>query len=193
MKYFKSILQVSLDEEMVEKTKKFAEDCQKTNNYSDTNQTSNYKVTQDIYIGKMGEEAVKKALSYFIDSKKITGPDYEIYLDKNKTWDDDLFVDGIGLAVKTQKKSTSDIYELSWSFQKNSSWGRRDPILDKPDAWVCFVLYDDSPDGYYFYVYPPTQIKELTFKDPKKFDLIGNKAVVYAKDLTHVKDNYLLP
>lgn len=192
MEYFKSIIQVSLDKEMVDKAKKFAEECQKTTDYSDANQFYDHKIVQDHFIGKMGEEATKKAFSYFIGLEKIIGPDYNIYIGKDKSWDDDLYIDGVGLAVKTQRKLASDHYGLSWCFAKDSSRGRRDPVLDNPNAWVCFVLYDDSTDGNYFYIYPPTQIKNLSFKDPKKDYLVGKKDVVYAKDLRHVKENYLV-
>lgn len=192
MKHFKTIIQVDLDNSYVKKVKKFAKECAKTTNYSDTNQTSIHKIENDHFIGKMGEEAVKKTFQYFIDSKRINGPDYKIYSKLEKSWKEDLFIDGVGLSVKTQKKSTSNTYELSWCFQKNSDKNRRDTTLNNPDLWVCFVLYDDTTSGNYFYVYPPIQLKNLEFKEPKLGYLKGKKDVIYAKDLTHIKENYLV-
>jgi len=192
MNYFKGINYTTLNEKQINKIKQFAEDCVKTNYYGDTKQHNIYKIERDIFIGKAGEEAVKKVFLSYISNNLIKGPDYNIYDKKNKSWEEDLFIDGVGLGVKTQIKNSADAFDLSWLFQKDSEKGRRDVVLDKPDAFVCFVLYTDQGGEHSFYVYPPTQIKNLNFKDPKKEDLIGYKSVVYARDLNHVKDNFLV-
>lgn len=118
-----------------------------------------------------------KVLLQYADVK---GPDYNIYSGKQKTWDDDLLVNTIGVAVKTQRRTNANKYTLSWTFQ--CSQQRRDVILDKPDAWVIFVEYDDM-QPYNCYVYPPYQIKELKFDEPKLQHLKLSKKVIYAKDL----------
>lgn len=72
----------------------------------------------------------------------------------------------------------------SWVFQ-NIKGGRRDPILDRGNAFVHFVICNDVDETYDCVVCPPYQIKELKFCDPKitRPDLIGKKKVVYRKDL----------
>lgn len=110
----------------------------------------------------------------------VVGPDYTIYPARQKSWQEDLLVNGIALAVKTQKQSMANRFGLSWTFQAGSS--RYDTILNKPAAWVAFVKFDDL-SGNTCFVYPPRQIKDLLFEEPKLDKLKGHKKVVYATSL----------
>lgn len=178
MKFYDSILKIEIPKELVDKAKRFAVAVVETTNYSDSNQFSKQKITDDHFISKVGEEAVKIVFSKYTNVK---GPDYGIYDVKSKSWDEDLYIDDLGLAVKTQKRTAALRYGLSWTFQAGSF--RRDKILNNPEAWVCFVEYDDVNAGNFCYVYPAFQIKELKFRDPFLAKLKGHKLVVYATDL----------
>jgi hypothetical protein len=175
--YYTSIMKTELASEVFERAKAFARKVTSTTDYTDSNQTKKEKISDDHYISKLGEEAVKKVLSQFA---LVTGPDYQIYIASNKSWQDDLFIDGQGIAVKTQKRSSAQLYGLSWTFQAGPT--RRDKVLDRPDAWVAFVVYDDI-EKHAFYVYPLMQIKQLKFDEPVLPHLKGHKVVVYANSL----------
>ncbi len=177
MKYYSEIQRVNLNKEFALKAWEFAKKVTTTTDYSDTNQIQLRKIELDHFVSKLGEEAVKIVLSNY---GMVTGPDYTIYNSDKKSWDDDLFIDGSGVAVKTQMRSAALKYSLSWTFQ--SALSRKDLILNKPDAWVIFVECDDT-SPYDMYVYPPKQIKELIFEEPKLQHLKGHKKVVYAKTL----------
>jgi hypothetical protein len=178
MKFFNAIVTVELSKAIIDKAKKFSEAVITTVNYSDSNQILKTKIKDDNFISKLGEEAAKKV---FVTYTVVTGPDYRIYDAKQKSWNDDLYVDGVGLAIKTMRRTVARRYGLSWTFQAGNL--RRDKILGRPDAWVCFVAYDDENKGSFCNVYPPYQIKELIFKDPKLLKLKGHKLVVYKSDL----------
>jgi hypothetical protein len=109
---------------------------------------------------------------------ELLSPDYAIYKSKQKSWEADLFVEGVPLAVKTQSAEAAKKYGLSWTFQAGSV--RRDPILGKPEAWVCFVELVTFSSAR---VYPPYQIKDLKFREPRLEKLKGSKLVVYAEGL----------
>ena len=99
-----------------------------------------------------------------------------------------MFVNDVGVAVKTQRRTNANKYSLSWTFQ--CSQKRRDIILDQLNAWIIFVEYDDT-QPYNCYVYPPYQIKELKFAAPKLPHLQTSKKVIYANDLpSMLKVNY---
>lgn len=180
MPLFRAPRKVSLPVLAVERARWFAANVISTVDYSDSLQRDAAKVSDDHYVSKLGEEAVKQlmiTLGFTVD-----GPDYAIYEGRQKSWDADLRVNGRGVAVKTQRRSTAQKFGLSWTFQCGSQ--RRDAVLDDPEAWVFFVEYDDSQPGVYdLWVYPPCKVKRLNFRPPKKRDLIGEKQVVYAEDL----------
>jgi len=177
MKYFGAIHRVTMPATIIEKAKNFAAQVTATTDYSDANQFSDTKIQNDHFISKIGEEAVKHMLSKYAT---VTGPDYAIYHGKEKSWADDLYVNGIGVAVKTQKRTAAKQFGLSWTFQAGPN--RCDVILNKPDAWVVFVIYDDVASNV-CYVYPPFQMKELTLGEPVLQKLRGYKKVVYANTL----------
>lgn len=177
VKFYTKILKVCLESAIVAKAKIFAETVTSTTDYSDTKQLYAKKIKDDHFISKLGEEAVRIVFSKYA---RVVGPDYNIYNAKAKSWKEDLSIDNLGLAVKTQKRSSAEKYGLSWTFQ--CSAGRMDSVLQQPDAWVVFVAYDDL-NPYTCYVYPPFQMKELTLGEPKLDKLKGHKKVVYANTL----------
>lgn len=177
MRYFRTVQQVFIESAVIQRAKNFARQVTITTNYADANQLSATKITNDHFISKIGEEAVKQVFDKYAP---VAGPDYTIYYGKAKSWSDDLYVNGVGLAVKTQMRSMAERFGLSWTFQ--SSPNRYDTILKKPEAWVAFVEYDDK-NGNACYVYPPFQMKELTLGEPVLDKLKGIKKVVYANTL----------
>lgn len=177
MKFYNGIISIQIPKDIIEKARQFAKAVVETTNYSDSNQFSKQKITDDHFISKIGEEAVKIVFSNY---GMVKGPDYEIYQAKQKSWDEDLYINDLGLAVKTQKRTAALRYGLSWTFQAGSF--RRDKILNNPEAWVCFVEYDDVNEGHLCYVYPSFQIKELKLRDPVLIKLKGHKKVAYASD-----------
>jgi hypothetical protein len=176
MRYFHTLQEVRLNAALVDKAKYFAREVTATTNYRDSRQFSNAKIEHDHFISKLGEEAVNIVFEKL--GNKVTGPDYTIYGKKQKSWDADLFVEGVPLAVKTQSAEAAKKYGLSWTFQAGRE--RRDPILEKPKTWVCFVALTSLHSAS---VYPPYQIKDLTFREPKLEKLKGSKLVVYAEGL----------
>jgi len=173
----KQIISINLSLEAVKRAHIFSQQIISTIDYSDSNQTHINKIKDDHFVSKIGEEAAKDVISAY---GKITGPDYTIYHGKAKSWDDDLRINNIGIAVKTQRKTNALKYGLSWTFQYGQE--RRDRILNRPNAWVIFVEYDDT-NPYNCNVYPPFQIKQLTFGEPKLQHLKTSKNVVYAHTL----------
>lgn len=181
MKQFKSIKTIKVPKELTEKALKFALEVTGTTNYSDCHQTNQDKVVQDHYISKIGEEAVR--LLYEGMGCSVVGPDYEIYHGRGKSWASDLFIDGTDLAVKCQSASSSKKYGTSWLFQ--CSEYRKDTILEKPDAYVSFVVCQDpvAEAACECQVYPSFKISQLEFGEPVLPHLRGKKKVVYANTL----------
>lgn len=178
MRYFQTPLIVMLSEEDVSKAAAFADAVLGTVNYRDSLQFNKDKIRDDHFVSKLGEEAVRQVFESF--AVEVQGPDYTVYSGKQKSWDSDLYVNAIALAVKTQRKSAAQRYGLSWTFQKSSF--RTDPILKNPEAWVCFVEMNDVTEMPYFTVFPAFQIKNLPFKAPRLARLADKKIAVYAED-----------
>ena len=174
MIYFKEAVKILLPQKTISHAKEFAEAVVQTIDYSDSNQSIRKKIEEDHFISKLGEVAV--ASHYKFMGCQVEGPDFTIYLGDYKSWESDLIIDGIPLAVKTQKRSSAKKYGLSWTFQ--SSGQRRDPILDKPDAWVIFVECNDE-DDFSCILFPPKQMKDLILSEPKLKHLVGKKKVFY--------------
>ncbi len=179
MKYFHTPQNILLAASDLAQAAQFADAVIATVNYRDSNQANVVKIQDDHYISKLGETAVRKAFEQY--DCRVEGPDYTIYEGKQKSWDDDLYINGVGLAVKTQRLSAAQRYGLSWTFQRSPA--RTDPILRKPEAWVCFVSYDDLSAQSICQVFPPLQISILPFKSPQLPHLAGKKVAVYAADI----------
>ena len=170
---------VHLPPEAVARATAFADAVTETVNYRDSNQSIKEKIRDDHFVSKLGEEAVR-----FVFEKrdcKVEGPDYTIYSGKGKSWGADLKINDLEVAVKTQRRSAANRYDLSWTFQDSPE--RRDPILDMPEAWVCLVVYEDLKDGYECVVYPLRKIKQLVFEAPRLSKLVGKKQAVYLETL----------
>jgi len=98
-----------------------------------------------------------------------------------KSWQSDLKINTLEVAVKTQRRSAAKRYGLSWTFQDSPE--RRDPILSLPEAWVCLVVYEDLKPNYECIVYPMRKIKQLIFEAPRLSRLVGKKQAVYLETL----------
>ena len=170
---------IQLSQEAVARAAAFADDVVSTVNYRDSNQSVKKKIRDDHFVSKLGEEAVR--MVFEARNAKVEGPDYNVYTGKGKSWDADLKVNELDVAVKTQRRSAAKRYDLSWTFQDSPE--RRDPILDTPNAWVCLVVYEDLNDGYECVVYPLRKIKQLIFEAPRLKKLIGKKQAVYLETL----------
>lgn len=188
LRVFGSPVKVVVTDRMHRKAEEFTDNVYGTVDYSDSNQFSIEKIKNDHFISKLGEECVKEVFGRYFDEEDIEGPDYEIYEGKDKSWDEDLKIKGLGVGVKTQKRSMAEEYGLSWTFQSGEK--RKDKVLSDDEAWVCFVEYNDDR-GDECIVFPPYQVNELEFKDPMKPQLKGEKKVVYAKDILGVVDRVL--
>ena len=179
MATFRDPQTVQLSSEAVARAAAFAQAVTATVNYRDSNQTIRQKIQDDHFVSKLGEEAVK--FVFETRNCQVEGPDYTIYSGKGKSWDADLKINELEVAVKTQRRSAAKRYGLSWTFQDSPE--RRDPILDMPNAWVCLVVYEDLKDGYECVVYPLRKIKQLIFEAPRLSKLVGKKQAVYLETL----------
>ena len=179
MPTFKEPQIIHLSSEAAERATAFASAVVSTVNYRDSDQTIRHKIQDDHFVSKLGEEAVR--LVFEQRDCTVAGPDYEIYSGKRKSWDADLKINDLDVAVKTQRRSAAKRYGLSWTFQDSPE--RRDPILDMPEAWVCLVVFEDLKDGYECVVYPLRKIKQLIFEAPRLGRLVEKKQAVYLETL----------
>ena len=182
MQVFTEAKHIYLDPKVFEKARAFAKAVTQTTNYRDSHQSNSQKIGRDHFISKLGEEAVKLVFEDL--GQQVKGPDYTIYKAKQKSWQADLFINSTPLAVKTQSQVTAKRFTVSWIFQAGIY--RCDSILKNPEAWVCFVSY--NPVSYNqtvqtCTVYPPCQIKELSFREPRLEHLKASKKAVYLDDL----------
>ena len=185
MRYFVEVQTVTVVRSLIDRARYFAKQVTPTigtpgMGYGDANQSDLQKIEFDHFISKVGEEAVRIVYEQF--KRQVQGPDYQIYKGNQKSWGSDLYIDGTGLAVKTQTSSSARRFGLSWTFQAGIY--RKDPILNNPNAWVSFVEVNEST--YQCRVYPAYQIKELKFGEPKIERLKGSKKVVYVESLSLV-------
>lgn len=179
MATFRSPQIVHLSSETVERAKAFAEAVIDTVNYRDSNQTKKKKIRDDHFVSKLGEEAVRAVFER--RHCTVHGPDYTVYAGKQKSWAADLKINHLEVAVKTQRRSAANRYDLSWTFQDSPR--RRDPILSMPEAWVCLVVYEDLKPEYECVVYPLRKVKQLIFEAPRLARLVGKKQAVYLETL----------
>lgn len=179
MSTFQTPQTVHLSPEAVERARDFARAVIDTVNYQDSNQTKKKKIHDDHFVSKLGEEAVR--LVFETRNCVVQGPDYRVYNAKQKSWTADLLINDLDVAVKTQRRSAAQRYDLSWTFQDSPK--RRDPILSVPEAWVCLVVYEDLKPGFECLVYPLRKIKQLIFEAPRLSRLVGKKQAVYLDTL----------
>lgn len=179
MSTFRTPQIIQLPPEAVERANAFAETVTETVNYRDSHQTRTKKIRDDHFVSKLGEEAV--CLVFQARKCTVEGPDYTIYAGRQKSWAADLKINGLDVAVKTQRRSAANRYGLSWTFQDSPE--RHDPILTMPEAWVCLVVYEDAKPGYECIVYPLRKIKQLIFEAPRLHKLQGKKQAIYLETL----------
>lgn len=179
MSTFRKPQTVHLPPGAVTRASAFADAVIQTVDYRDSRQTIKKKIRDDHFVSKVGEEAVR--LVFEMRRCTVDGPDYTVYNRKQKSWVADLKVNTLEVAVKTQRRSTANRYDLSWTFQDSPE--RRDPILSTPDAWVCLVVYEDLRSDCECLVYPPRRIRQLIFEAPRLKRLIGKKQAVYLDTL----------
>ena len=179
MSTFRTPQTIHLAPAAMDRARSFAEAVTDTVNYRDSNQTLKEKILDDHFVSKLGEEAVRLVF----EARKCTveGPDYIVYGGKQKSWAADLKINGLEVAVKTQRRSAANRYGLSWTFQDSPE--RCDPILSMPEAWVCLVVYEDLEPEYEFVVYPLRKIKQLIFEAPRLSRLVGKKQAIYLETL----------
>ncbi len=179
MSTFRTPQIVRLAPEAVARAQTFADAVMATIDYRDSNQTVKQKIRDDHFVSKLGEEAVRAVF----ESRNcvVAGPDYSIYNSKQKSWDADLKINVLDVAVKTQRRSAAKRYSLSWTFQDSPE--RRDPILSLPEAWVCLVVFEDLKSDHECVVYPLRKIKQLIFEAPRLSRLVGKKQAVYLETL----------
>jgi hypothetical protein len=183
MATFRTPQTVHLPPEVVARARAFADAVIETVNYQDSNQTKKQKVRDDHLVSKLGEEGVR--LVFEARDRTVEGPDYTIYDSKHKSWVADLKINALDVAVKTQRRSAANRYGLSWTFQDSPR--RRDPVLAMPEAWVCFVVYEDLKPDFECIVYPLRKIKQLIFEPPKLPHLAGKKKTVCMETLVKHK------
>lgn len=179
MPTFRTPQTIHLPPEIITRAQTFADAVIDTVNYRDSNQRMKQKIRDDHFVSKLGEEAVH--LVFEARGCVVQGPDYTIYDGKQKSWEADLRVNTLDVAVKTQRRSAANRYDLSWTFQDSPA--RHDPILSMPEAWVCLVVYEDLNPGYECLVYPLRKIKQLIFEAPRLKHLVGKKQAVYLETL----------
>ena len=170
---------VTLPESIKSQVFEFSTRVVDTVNYHDSNQSIKEKIRDDHFVSKLGEEAVR----ILFEGREclVEGPDYGVYEAKRKSWAADLKINGLDVAVKTQRRSAANRYGLSWTFQDSPE--RRDPILDMTDAWVCLVVFEDLKAETECLVYPLRKIKQLIFEAPRLTKLVGKKQAVYLETL----------
>lgn len=176
----------------LEKCQKFAEDSVGTNasKYAYRGQGNILKVKTDITVGKLGEIAAYNFLSPKYPN--LSGPDFQIYQKKDKSWSPDLLdpVANIKVGVKSQDIKSSNAYGMSWVFQYNFG---KNFDCDKevfgeekePNHLICFVSVNlPKKEGEIKgLVQVPWLHENQMFKPMKKANLVGNKVAVYMEDL----------
>lgn len=148
------------------------------------NLSSEQKRRHDIKIGKLGEIATYHILKNKVTN--ITYPDFEIYTVKQKSWDYDIKSNEYNIHVKTQDSLASDLYGISWVFQKEDK--KVFKTYNQNDI-VSFVNINDKKQiAYIRAIYSINTLNtDNLFKPPKLNKLINNKLCIYYDDL--VKTN----
>lgn len=179
MSTFRTPQTILIPDDARQRASTFAQAVTETVNYRDSNQSVKEKIRDDHFVSKLGEEAVR--ILFEGRECKVVGPDYGVYEAKRKSWEADLKINGLEVAVKTQRRSAANRYGLSWTFQDSPE--RHDPILDMPEAWVCLVVFEDLKPEPECLVYPLRKIKQLIFEAPRLAKLAGKKQAVYLETL----------
>lgn len=140
---------VNLDQVLVDKCKKFAEDSVDTNleviEKRNQDPEERDRVIRQIAHGKVGEEVTR--LVYAPYYPELTVPDHQIYQKKDKSWEEDLIdpISDIRIGVKTKRQEDAKRWGASWMFELTDKkiFG---PKLDgqnlDPRQYVSLVIVD---------------------------------------------------
>src|ERR1041384_2710871 len=98
MSTFRTPQIIHLSSEAISRAGEFADAVIHTVDYRDSLQTEKRKIREDHFVSKLGEEAVKAVF----ESRgcSLEGPDYSIYISKQKSWASDLRINDLDVAVK---------------------------------------------------------------------------------------------
>lgn len=170
-----------IEQNLLDKTYIFAANSVKTSIdfYATRGQSDLKKVTWDIRNGKLAEEISYSLLSQTFPN--LSTPDYQIYQDKQKSWDADLKNDKVQIAVKSQDKKTAERFGLSWVFSKNDT-----NVFDKQDQqhYACFVMLDlERSLGVLKAIVSIEWLKKNNLFKPLRKQNLSSKVAVYYDDL----------
>jgi hypothetical protein len=144
--------------------------------YKARGQTNPYKITQDIYTGKVAEIGVHTYLKGL--GLKPAPVDFEIYAAKQKSFAADIVATGKNFHVKSQTSESAEKYGKSYLLQK------RDPLLRKAasmtEIFVPTLVYEDTIEIYGFI--PAAYIPMDFIKEPKLKWLASTKVAIYLED-----------
>lgn len=171
--------------------KNFSKLVLETNTYYKSRGQSNLEaIFFQITIGKMGEVASK----HFLENRGNVCSDVDFSIYKTgKTFNPDfiLFPD-IKIHIKSQSTESSRLYGLSWTFQYgNRKNGKFDAEIfenfgNKDSVIFCLIDYNNCfVDIISSFTVKNLHNKKL-FKDPIKQNLVGEKKVVYYKDMINL-------
>lgn len=182
-----------------EPCREFANSC--SNNYQDRNQSDERWITEQGFVGKMGEFVAYESLRGLVDG--LSEPDIVIYEVREKSFGWDMTGGGFNFAVKTF--DTESPFPVSWTFQYADvgGFGRDKLIFDVAhgpnDYLVCVVMDAKKNEGRISSVVPLATIDKLTgydfvsahhwdiFENPKLAKLIGIKKCIYWRRLIDLK------
>ncbi len=122
---------IHLTSNAIERASAFADAVTATVNYRDSNQSIKEKIRDDHFVSKLGEEAVRLV---FEERKcQVQGPDYNVYAGKGKSWEADLKVNGLDVAVSSQKTESALrlLRALGWSWEVRGHYNEARDWLDK--------------------------------------------------------------
>ncbi len=179
-----------ISEDLIIKCQEFAEKSVNSSldKYAKRNQFNPDKITQDIKIGKIGEELVYQSL---LDKfPKLSSPDYNIYDKKDKNWDSDLkdADSHVKIGVKSQNINSLIEYGESWVFQFGDGKYDCDSGIFKENDLKHFVAFASlnvpKRFGEIRAIVKVSWLHEKKlFKEMQRENLRSNKKAVYYSDL----------
>lgn len=142
-------IKIKLDQALVDKCKKFAEDSLETNleviAKRGQDPEEHDRLIRQLTHGKVGEEVAYLVYSPYYPN--LTAPDHQIYQKKDKSWEEDLIdpTSGIRIGVKTKRAEDARRWGASWIFELTDKkiFGKKcDSQNLDPNQYVCLVIVD---------------------------------------------------
>ena len=175
------MIEIIVNPQEIESATRFANQVVGTNRYySDRGQSNKDTIIHQIFVGKVGEYAVRQ---WYVQ-KGFTCSEVDVTVTHKKTFEPDLRVDGHACHVKSQSMESAQRFGISWTFQfaGSSGAGHRDHEI--------FDTYSEHDRVIFCVVNPPavkimaevkvTDLHQLGLFDlPKKKELVEYKRVVY--------------